>query len=600
MKLVVLRSIAVPLAVLILGVGSTASAQNRIDVEAFNQELAKLDGSLTHPAPSPGLDRASGGPPRWCRGGPVKDIQWPNGVASDLEQYRARHQSLVQPFLVEAAAAVCTYNAPGYHHAATEILQYWINETGLSEADAIGSLAARIDPDAWQDEHDQLCHALGSGDSRDKEQNAMAEARVELFGCDGTSHSIGVGWMTTSSQGLFNLYPYLDRSAMERDHDEIVRLAYLSTELNLMLDPREAEHLVIARYAIDQYDIHELATAQAVRQLDAPPYRGNRFARTVVIETIGHARLAIARVEAEVAKRTHDARWKELLITVPQRAAAAWLSAADRHRDVLARSDATAALIAAHDDAAHGCGARLRADLAPIVRPLARGDARGVEDRLGSDPLLGLLIARLAACVAFEGDEWPGRQLHELAVQVGDLNGPRTAAHVATVAAAAGMKQAPFRPSDVLPELDHSHVVRHPGRSERRADDADDDETSEPTASEHRAPAHVVLAMTPAGKRGAVKLTFVRERVLVPVESCRETNKVNRVLPDGKLEYRRVCHDAGKEWRDETPSPITVPASCKAGLAAGRAVNLERDLPTEVFADKSGRRVLALGCLSLE
>jgi hypothetical protein len=61
---------------------------------------------------------------------------------------------------------------------------------------------------------------------------------------------------------------------------------------------------------------------------------------------------------------------------MPQAAATAWLASADHHRDVLACSDAIARAIAAHDDAARGCEARLRAGLAPIVEPLARGGRR--------------------------------------------------------------------------------------------------------------------------------------------------------------------------------------------------------------------------------
>ena len=565
----------------IAGVTAIASAQ-RIDVEAFNKELAALERSLTHPAPGPGLDRASSGPPRWCRGGPVKEIEWPSKVASNLEQYRANKQPLLQPLLVSAAAAVCTYDAPAYHHAATEILQHWINETGLSEADAVASLAARIDPDAWQAEHDQLCHALGSGDSHDKEQSAMAEARVRLFGCDGTSHSVGVGWMTVDSQGVFDLYPFLDRGAMERDRDEIVRLAYLSSEINLMLDPREQDHPQLARYAVVQYDLHEFAPAQAVRQLDAAPYRGNRFARTVVVETLAHTKLTIARLEAAVASRTQNQRWKELLITVPQRAAAAWLDAADRHRDALARSDAMAAAIAAGDDAAHGCEAKLRADIAPIVRQLARGAGNDVEDRLAGDPLLGLLLSRLAACLAFEGDRAPAQIVHELASHLGIVRGPRAAANTATAAAAGAMqRQAPFSGSNVMPDFDHG-ARREPGRI-------------------HASFGTVVIrSMKPVGKRGEVRLTFPPERYQYTEQDCRETNRVDKILSDGTLVYRKVCRDLGKKWAERVPQPIVVPASCKAGLAVGHSIGEEHGIPVEVYADRAGKRLLALACLPLQ
>lgn len=561
----------------ILGITGIASAQ-RIDVEAFNQELATMERSLVHPAPGPGLDRASSGPPRWCRGGPVQDIKWPSQVASNLERYRANNDVLLQPLLVDAAAAVCTYNAPGYHRAATEILQYWINETGLSEADAVASLAARIDRDAWQAEHDRLCHAFGSGDSHDKEQNELADARGRLFGCDGTSDSIGVGWMILPSQGLFDMYPFLDRGAMERDRDEIVRLAYLTTEINYMLDPREQDHLRIARYTIAQYDLHELAPAQAVRQLDAAPYRGNRFARTVVVETLAHTKLTVAKLETAAASRARDPHWKELLITAPQAASDAWLAAADRHRDAIARSDAIAAAITAGDEGAHGCEATLRRDLAPIVKSLVKPGAKSLDQvgaQLASDPVLGLLVHRLAACIQLAGDRESAKMLDNLAATLGVIRGPRAAAYAAA-------RRIHGVPADALREL--PEVGPH---------------TRQDFGELSHGQSGVIQSMTPAGKDGAVKLTFVPQPYQYTTQSCRETNKVDRVNSDGTVVYRQVCHDAGKAWGDNAPRPLTVPASCRAGLAKGRTVRVD-DRPVQVSTDKSEKHLVALACLALE
>lgn len=581
MKLVTRTSVTVLITV--LGVTGIASAQG-IDVESFNKELAALERSLAHPAPGPGLERASSGPPRWCRGGRVgvNDIKWPNEVASNLERYRTSKEQFEQPRLVDAAAAVCTYNAPGYHRAATEILQYWINETGLPEADAVASLAARIDPDAWQAEHDQLCQALGSGASHDKEQNEIVEAKTSLFGCDGTSHSVSVGWMTWPSQGLFGLYPFLDRGAMERDRDEILRLAWLTTEINYMLDPREQDHPRIARYAIAQYDLRELAPGQAVRQLDAAPYRGNRFARTVVVETLAHVKLTSAKLEAAVASRAQDPHWKELLVTAPQHAADAWLAAADRHRDALARSDAIAATLAARDgdgdDAAHGCEATLRRDIAPIVKSLVKPGAGGAEQvaaQLASDPLLGLLVHRLAACVASAGNRESGQLLELLAANLGVIRGPRAAVY----AAAMKIHGVPKDALRELPEVGHR--------------------TEQDYAELARGQTGVVQSMTPAGKDGAVKVTFVPQRYQYTVQSCRDTNKVDRITAEGKLVYRQVCHDAGKAWGDHAPQPLTVPASCRAGLAKGRTVRVSFEGPRQVSTDKSEKHLVALDCLEL-
>ena len=110
----------------------------------------------------------------------------------------------------------------------------------------------------------------------------------------------------------------------------------------------------------------------------------------------------------------------------------------------------------------------------------------------------------------------------------------------------------------------------------------------------------VIRSMKPVGKRGEVRLTFPTERYQYTEQDCRETNRVDKILSDGTLVYRKVCRDLGKKWAERVPEPIVVPASCKAGLAVGHSIGEEHGIPVEVYADKAGKRRLALACLALE
>ena len=127
---------------------------------------AQLDHSLAHPAPLAGLDRAHVGPPRWC--GQMKDHEdgWAGSIVNSMSDYRGGHFS--QSRLIESARYACNApNRPAAQRASAEILQYWINETGLSEADAIASIAARVDHDAFDASRDQLCKQLDADDAND-------------------------------------------------------------------------------------------------------------------------------------------------------------------------------------------------------------------------------------------------------------------------------------------------------------------------------------------------------------------------------------------------------------------------------------------------
>ena len=550
----------------------SATASARPQGEEFDKDLHALDHSLVHPAPGPHLDRATAGAPRWCKGVKNRDEAWPSQIAGGLDNYRKGTSQ--QSSLVEVAAQVCSVNDPVYHHAATEVLQYWINETGLSEADAIASLAARVDTDAWSAEHDALCSKIDISGYASTEPGAIAEARHTLFGCNGDP-----AWMSVQGQPLDNLRPFLDRGAVDRDHDEIVRTAWIDGEVAHMLDPN-ADAKVLANYATTAYDIAQLDYDAATKQLDAAPYRGNRYAKTVLRETIGRTKLNLARLDAAVAKRTEDARWKELIVTAPQAASAAWLAAAKKREAELARSDKVAATILAKGDLT-GCEAALKPDVLAVLKALPHGSVDELVSAASDDAVAGVLLDRLGECLHSQATHEVWRAVDELASAVLRVNGPRQAAYVATAKAAAGMKKgAPFSAYYDM------HPMQQSGGGERGGE-------------LDSSMLNGVIASIDKTKSG-VTLKFVSERYQYDAQECAETSKVDRIDADGKVIYRRECHAAGKAWADKAPGPTEVPAACTAGLAKGRFIHISFGIPLAVFADKTAKKLLAAHCLSLE
>jgi hypothetical protein len=572
--------------VVMLLASAIATAQDRPDLES------EMERTLAHPAPLPGLERAHVGPPRWCGHLKERDDTWAGTFVNDMQDYRGSHYS--QSRLFNGARLVCNApNRPAAAHAAAEVLQYWINETGLSEQDAIASLAARFDDDAWTAAHDQLCSALES-DARDDDDDGydgdsdsplveraggrrhraraprgahhLAEARKLLLGCSGEPM-----WLR-QQKDLDGLMPFIDRGPIEQD--PLARAAWILARTSKALEPGMKNALV--GYVADQFVLHTVTTDQLMRALDVAPLKGNPYARAIVVETSGAVRLAVARYEAAIAAKTSDPAWRELLVTAPQRGAAAWRAAADKYKDALAHADAFEAA------RGPGCRKQLSADFQAILKKLKHGTLHDLQDAISDDPIAGLLMYRLIECLVDEGEHGAAQTFDRMLDHVRVMQGPIMAAYYAALDAL-DKSSLRVQPSDL------------PNPSEpMRGSSHDIDESG----------THSVIASVTKTATG-VHVSFVKTRVQEMSQKCVETNKPDRVMPDGKIIYRTVCHDTGLVWADTTPLPVDVRTPNAAALQPGRYAKFIEDLssdvvPLAVFGDKQGKHLIAFAGLVLE
>ena len=178
-----------------------------------------------------------------------------------------------------------------------------------------------------------------------------------------------------------------------------------------------------------------------LHQLDAAPFRGSRYARVIVLESLGRARRVTAQIEALVAKRVSDPEWKELLITAPDRGAAAWNAAAERDKAALARSDDFDRKLHEGGDT-HGCQAALRPDFVAMFKAFKHEDLPTLEAAMSDHLLGGLLAQRFARCLMVDGNPYAqfvgAVLLEEVIFHVRVIPGPRTAAYYAALDAHAG------------------------------------------------------------------------------------------------------------------------------------------------------------------
>ena len=73
-------------------------------------------------------------------------------------------------------------------------------------------------------------------------------------------------------------------------------------------------------------------------------------------------------------------------------------------------------------------------------------------------------------------------------------------------------------------------------------------------------------------KGDLVKVIFKTEKYKVPDYTCVETNKVDRILPDGSILYRRNCTKVGEHEEESTATPFETPAWAAEGVGPGSFV----------------------------
>ena len=82
----------------------------------------------------------------------------------------------------------------------------------------------------------------------------------------------------------------------------------------------------------------------------------------------------------------------------------------------------------------------------------------------------------------------------------------------------------------------------------------------------------VVKAIEKKGE--SVRIIFRTETFKVPDYTCVETNKIDRINPDGTIVYRRNCTKVGEHEETSTLEPVEIPTFASSGVGAGSYVVL--------------------------
>ena len=566
---------------------SVAQEEDR-DAQRRKQELESLSSNLKPVAPEPGRETAPLRAPPWC--GTTKAEGY--GIGSIGRSIEASQKNGWMD-LIQAARIVCNWpTEPAVQKGAQIIAQTWINITGLSDADAVESLKMRMDDARQKSDQAKLCGELVVSDEISGEEKAFMQARRLLFGCHLSPDS--PLWGDTSAHMPDELVTYTDVSAVEPD--ELVKLAvvldksaFAMGEHGIYFDQR------LASYVTDQVDLHTFAAPKALAMAEQPPFKGNVFARTIIVESVGRAKMGIAAVEAVVQKKSSDADWKELLVTAPMRGIAAWTKAAQANKDVLARSNEFEhKMWGPSRKALKGCWPVLRKDFLGVAKTLKHGTEVEFREAM-SDPIASLLFMRLAACAAYDGtDKHYAETLLRLANDLRFARGPRTAAYYSALDALGQIND--DRPKFPIHQKEFHFFKNNAVYSEAFG-----------AANEKRSG----MGFVGDGGKGTVKsikkgaggavIEFVTTKHTEMGRSCVETGHILTFRADGSPLYYQKCHDTGPLSIYDTPGAITVPAEWAESIAVGSVLEFSAmigkapartGLPKAVYSDKSKKKLI--------
>jgi hypothetical protein len=514
------------------------------------RELEELARRMPGVAPEPGREKAPVQEPLWCNG-KIGQGNYPLSLARTFESWPSNGFNT----LIDAAQMSCDFgkDAAG-QTAAAMIAQTWINLTGLSYKDAVESIAARVNKSTWDNDHEKLCESLSISDEVIGEERAFMKTRRVLFGCPGYAQ-----W-GERTHPPDELVAYLDQSAIEPD--ELVRLGLVLDSIPKGNGAQSMDRAMVS-YPIRSYDFRALSPEQALKAVEAPPYAGNRYARVIVKESLGRARIGISELDEEAKKRSKDPDWKELLFTAPQQAIASYHAAAEKYKTEISHSNEFEHKLSGPSKRALvGCEPQLRKDFLRVYKNLPHMTIQQARESL-SDPIAGLLFSRLLACMAADGEANSASEMRaKLGLKVRYSRGPRTAAYYAALETVgkirADRERFPVSPTDYRGFMQQIEVLED-FKYGRRA------------TQNYLLDGHGIVKTVTKNAKG-IHVVFAKETHQELSIVCIPTNRILQIRSDGSIQYYEKCHNAGIVTINDTEEDINISPALSEGIVPGRAI----------------------------
>ena len=551
------------------------------------EDLQRLAKSIPTVAPEPGIETAKVGPPQWCAESSIEGSWSPASI-------RIAENDTIETF-EQNARLVCLWpNDPTVQKAAQAVQQIYMNWTGQSVARAVDSMKAHVAKAHWQADRTKLCQQLAvNAEVGGGEEVAFMTIRRKLFGCGNGDNAL---WLMSGADTTMDdaALQFLDNSVAEPD--TAVRMGWLTGRLHYLFTNDASNPHSVVGYVFDQFDLGEVTEAKVAALADTAPYKGNVFARAVLFESYGHLMSAKKKVDAEVAKLTADPDWKQILVTGPQAAAAAYDKSAAQYKAEITRSNEFEAKFwGPSKRALAGCWPTLRKDFIGLAKATKHTSATEFKQWL-SEPVASLLFSRLVACAAVETDP---AYANELLIIDRDLRlgrGRRVAAYFGAFDAInAVLKDRTRFPISAKDMWFFGKRLLNDAASGMVKTDASKFDSM---GWVMETGAGTVKSVAKAG--AMVKVSFVTTHAQYMSTSCTtDTSRIVMFDHGGSPIYYSACKDTGMVTYNNTPADIKIPAEWADGIKAGAVLEYTTargedrvSLPTAVYADKTRKQLV--------
>ena len=479
--------------------------------------------------------------------------------------------------MLEAGEAVCVNpGAPGYMKNTMAIVQDWVNMTGQTKAEAIESIRARMQKEAWEAGYAATCNSLTVSGEASEADKALNEARRMFFGCN--YHKVPQ-WSENNTDSIRG---YLDFGA--GPVDPILQVYEVRQCLNNYSADRNPQYTDVFNWAVcspvgNRLDKAAFDKHVAGLKLDV-------YGRTIARESFAVAKMLHLRYTGIAKGMIAQEPAFKALFEIPEKEWTKWAKLAADHKAAIDAAMAYHKLFfGPSKNARKNCFEKLRLVWAPYIAKIKITDLQAARTALTHE-VNSILTIEMMLCSAADGQSLFANLISRELGYSRSVIGPRTGIYYAMIDAIveiiADRESFPMRPKQ---HYGHVGVNFYTALSYARDKDSFGGDAES-----------VIDKLQPTGDD--VKIIFIKTKMMVDELSCKQTNKISRINDSGIVEYQSDCRPVGKKEITLQEEPVIIPAWAAGGLKKGNLGSFHingperRGFPATVWADKDKKSIV--------
>ncbi|MBU1068593.1 hypothetical protein KJ975_03400 [Myxococcota bacterium] len=479
--------------------------------------------------------------------------------------------------MLEAGEAVCvTPGAPGYMKNTMAIVQDWVNMTGQTKAEAVESIRARMQKEAWEAGYAATCNSMTVSGEASDEDKALNEARRRFFGCN--YHKVPQ-WSENNTDSIRG---YLDFGA--GPVDPVLQVYEVRQCLFNYSADRNPQYTDVFNWAVCSPVGNRLDKAAFDKHVAG--LKLDLYGRTIARESFAVAKMLHLRYAGTAKGMIQQEPAFKALFEIPEKEWTKWEKLRVDHKAAIDAAMAYHKLFfGPSKNARKGCFENLRKVWAPYIAKIKVTDLQAARTALTHE-VNSILTIEMMLCSAADGQSLFANLISRELGYSRFVSGPRTGTYWAMIDAIveiiADRESFPMRPKQ---SLGHVGVNFNTALSYARDNDSFGGDAES-----------VIDKLQPTGDD--VKIIFIKTKMMVDELSCKQTNKISRINDSGIVEYQSDCRPVGKKEVTLQEEPVIIPAWAAGGLKKGNLGSFfikgpdRRGFPATVWADKDKKSIV--------